>query len=167
VEQYLLRAKVAWTFLRPSFFMQNLNTTHRDEIRNEDEIAVPVGRGKTSFIDVRDIAAVAALALTQPGHENRIYELTGPQSLDYDQLATQFSNVLGRKITYRSPSIPDFIRSQIKKGIKREFAVVMAALYTSTRFGMADVVNNEFKRLTGREPISLKQYIEDYQEAWR
>ncbi len=166
VEQYLLQCDVAWTFLRPSFFMQNLNTTHRSEIKDDNEIAVPVGKGKTSFIDVRDIAAVAALALTEAGHENRAYELTGPEALDYNQVTALFSDVLGRDIRYRSPSLLRFIRLQTKKGIKREFALVMAGLYTSTRFGMANKVTDGFKQLTGRDPITLRQYIEDYRESW-
>src|SRR5215208_2217783 len=70
VEQYLIASKIPYTFLRCSFFMQNLSTTHRSEIRDHNEIFLPVGRGKTSFIDVRDIGAVAALALTKLGHEN-------------------------------------------------------------------------------------------------
>lgn len=166
VEQYLLQSDINWTFLRPSFFMQNLNTTHRSEIKEDNEIAVPAGKGKTSFIDVRDIAAVAALTLTEAGHKNKTYELTGPEALDYNQVAALFSEVLGREIRYRSPSLLRFIRMQSKKGIKREFALVMAGLYTSTRFGMANKVTDGFKQLIDRDPISLRQFIEDYRKSW-
>lgn len=95
VEEYLVNSPMAWTFLRASFFMQNLNTTHRLEIKEHDEIFVPVGKARTSFIDVRDIAAVAAIALSQPGHENKAYELTGAEALDYWQAARVLSEALG------------------------------------------------------------------------
>jgi uncharacterized protein YbjT (DUF2867 family) len=84
IEQHILASGVDYTFLRASFFMQNLNTTHRREIQARNELFVPAANGKTSFIDVRDIAAVAALALTQAGHAGRSYDLTGSEALDYE-----------------------------------------------------------------------------------
>lgn len=71
IEQHLEAAGPAWTFLRAGFVMQNLSTTHRPEIRDEGVIAVPAGRGKTSFVDARDIAAAGAIVLAEPGHRNR------------------------------------------------------------------------------------------------
>jgi uncharacterized protein YbjT (DUF2867 family) len=166
VEQYLTRSGMDYTFLRCSFFMQNLNTTHRAEIRDQDEIFIPVGKARTSFIDVRDIAAVAAVALTQPGHANQAYDLTGSEALDYDQVADLFTQVLGRKITYKNPSSAAFLLRQARK-YPLMFALVTTWLYSNTRGGMADVVTGEVRRITGREPIRMRQYIQDYQQSWR
>ena len=96
-EKYLKSSGLTYTFLRASFFMQNLDTTHRKDIAEYGEIFVPAGRGKTSFIDVRDIAAVAVKALTEEGHENRAYELTGADALDYFQVADIFTEVLNQR----------------------------------------------------------------------
>ena len=167
VEQYLKASGLSCTFLRCSFFMQNLNTTHQAEIRDNDEIYVPVGKARTSFIDVRDIGAVAAAALTQPGHENKAYDLTGKEALDYFQVADLFSTVLGRKIIYKNPTGLQFFIRQIRRKSKLSFALVTTWLYSNTRKGMADQVTGEVKRLTGREPICMRQYIEDYQGYWR
>ncbi|MBE2237487.1 MAG: SDR family oxidoreductase [Caldilineaceae bacterium] len=167
VEQYLVASPLSYTFLRASFFMQNLNTTHRDEIRERSELYVPVGKGKTSFIDARDIAAVGALALSQPGHENKAYDLTGSEALDYYAVAAIFSEVLGRPITYRNPSALGFLWRQVRGGVSLPFAVVMTWLYNSTRKGMAAQVTDEVQRLLGRAPISLRQYVIDYQDVWR
>lgn len=109
IEQYLIHAGLADTFLRARFFMKNLNTTHRAEIQQRNEIVVPAGKGKTSFIDVRNIAAVAALALTETGHANQAYDLTGSEALDDDEVAAILSQALGRPITYREPSLFQFI----------------------------------------------------------
>jgi len=166
VEQHLRGSGIAWTFLRASFFMQNLNTTHQAEIRERSEICVPVGLGKTSFIDVRDIGAVAALALTQAGHANQAYDLTGPQALDYYEAAEQFSQVLGRSITYQNPSLPRFVWESLRNGRPLPITLVMAWLYQQTRKGMSAQVTGEVQRLLGRSPISLRQYIEDYRSAW-
>jgi uncharacterized protein YbjT (DUF2867 family) len=165
VEQYLRACGAAYTFLRCSFFMQNLNTTHRAEICDRDEIYIPAGRARTSFIDVRDIGAVAALALTQPGHENQAYDLTGGEALDYYQVAALFSQVLGRKITYMDPSALAFFLRQTRK-FPLAYALVTTWLYLSTRGGMAERVTGEVRRLLGREPITLRRYIQDYRGSW-
>ena len=167
VEQYLKASPMRYTFLRCSFFMQNLNTTHQAEIRDRNELYVPVGTGKTSFVDVRDIGAVATLALTQSGHEDQAYDLTGSEALDYYQVAKIFSDVLGRPITYRNPSSLRFLWRQARSGTSLPFAVVMTWLYASTRKGMAAQVTDSVQRLLGRAPISFRQYVIDYQDAWR
>jgi uncharacterized protein YbjT (DUF2867 family) len=166
VEQYLRASNLAWTFLRCSFFMQNLNTTHRLEIKERNEIFVPVGKAKTSFLDVRDIGSVGAVALTHAGHDNQAYDLTGPDALDYWQAAAVLSEVLGRTITYRNPNPLHFLIQTIRHGTLFPFALVMTLLYTATRLGQAAKVTGEVKRLTGRKPIPFRRYVEDYQTAW-
>jgi uncharacterized protein YbjT (DUF2867 family) len=167
VEQCLRASGMAWTFLRASFFMQNLSTTHRLEICQRSEIYLPVGKGKTSFIDVRDIGAVAALALTQSGHENKAYDLTGGEALDYDQVAEQFSRVLGHPVAYRSPALLQFIWHSLRRGTALPYALVMAWLYDQTRKGMSAQVTDDVQKLLGRPPIPLRQFIEDYQQVWQ
>ncbi|MDQ3004953.1 MAG: SDR family oxidoreductase, partial [Chloroflexota bacterium] len=162
VETYLKEVNMQTTFLRCSFFMQNLNTTHRKEIKERNEIFVPVGNAKTSFIDVRDIGAVAALALTQEGHTGKNYDLTGSEALDYWQAANILSDVLGRKIVYRNPNPIHFLVETTRRGTQFMFALVMTSLYTSTRFGMAEITTDEVEKLTGNKPITFRQYAEHY-----
>ena len=166
VEQYLRLSKMTFTFLRASFFMQNLSGTHRTEIREHDEIFLPVGRGKTSFIDVRDIAAVAVKALTEPGHENQAYNLTGPEALDYYQVAEILSKALDREILYRDPSIPAFVWKSLKRGTPLGFTLVMSYLYTQTKRGMSNTVTDTVEKILRRGPISLEQFIIDYRQVW-
>ena len=166
VETYLKEINLQTTFLRCSFFMQNLSTTHRKEIKERNEIFVPVGKAKTSFIDARDIGAVAAVALTQDGHANKNYDLTGSEALDYWQAAKILSDVLGRKIQYKNPNPVYFLIETMRRGTPFMFALVMMGLYTSTRFGMAEPITNEVEKLTGRKPISFKEFANDYKENW-
>jgi len=83
IERHLERSGLHHTLLRPAFFMQNLSTTHAADIRERDEIFLPAGRGKTAFIDARDVGAIAARTLTESGHDRMAYELTGREALDY------------------------------------------------------------------------------------
>ena len=166
VETYLQEVGLQTTFLRCSFFMQNLNTTHRKEIKEHNEIFVPVGNAKTSFIDARDIGAVAAVALTQAGHANKNYDLTGSEALDYWQATKILSEALGREIKYKNPNPLYFFFETMRRGTPFMFALVMTGLYTSTRFGMAEPITDAVEKLTGRKPITFREYANDYKESW-
>jgi uncharacterized protein YbjT (DUF2867 family) len=167
VEQYLKKIGMQTTFLRCSFFMQNLNTTHRQEIREWNEILIPVGRAKTSFIDVRDIGEAAVVTLIDESHAGRNYNLTGSEALNYWDVAAIMSEVLGRQITYRNPNPLHFLFEAMRRGVPPRYALVMLGLYTSTRFGMAELVTDDVERLIGRKPIPFRQYVQDYREVWR
>lgn len=157
---------MTWTFLRCSFFMQNLNTTHRQEIREKSEIFIPVGNAKTSFIDVSDIAEVAVNALSIIAHQNKAYDLTGPEAIDYWQAAQILSEVLDRKITYRNPSLFYFLMTHLQRGTPFMFALVMTGLYLSSRNGMAEQVTVEVERITGQKPKTFRQYVQAHKAEW-
>jgi uncharacterized protein YbjT (DUF2867 family) len=166
LEKLIKEIGFEYTFLRPSFFMQNLSTIHAADIRDLAEIIVPAGNGRTSFIDVRDIAEVAALALSETGHEDQAYALTGAEALTYKEVSKIMTEVLGRPICYRSSSIVRF--ASVMRSRKQPWALisVMIAIYTITRFGFAGTVTGEVKRLLGREPISLEKFVGDYRAVW-
>jgi uncharacterized protein YbjT (DUF2867 family) len=166
VERYLDQRGAPWTLLRPSFFMQNLSSTHRPEILELNEILVPAGAGRTSFIDARDIAAVAARTLTEDGHLLQAYTLTGDEALSYHDAAHIFSRELGRPIHYRRPSLVRFARQMRRRGLDWPFILVMAGIYTTARLGLADQVTPETAQLLGRAPITLVQFVADYRQVW-
>ena len=166
IERLIVDSGLHYTFLRASFFMQNLSTTQADEIWDRDEIALPVGQAKTSFIDVRDIAAVAVRTLTESGHENRKYTLTGNEALDYQQVAAKLSAVLGRPIRYTNPSLVSFVWRQLRAGRSLEYALVVAGLYTITRFGNAEKPSPDVEGILGRSPITFDQFAQDYSACW-
>lgn len=128
---------------------------------------MPVGKAKTAFIDARDIGAVAAVTLLEDGHVGRNYDLTGSERLDYWEAARIMSEVLGRRITYRNPNLLYFLIETMRRGTPFMFAVVMTGLYTSTRLGMAEPITDEVERITGRNPITFRQYVMDYEDAWK
>ncbi len=165
-EQYLKASGVPYTLLRPSYFMQNLDTQYRAGIRDRSEIFIPAWWGKTSFIDVRDIGAVAAKVLTEPGHEFKAYALTGEEALNYFQVAKIMTEVLGRKITYRNPSHRKFATRMREQGVSEEFIEVMKMLYWPIRLGLGGGLTSEVFRLLGRKPYTMRQYVSDYAERW-
>ncbi|PIG94960.1 SDR family oxidoreductase [Gloeocapsopsis sp. IPPAS B-1203] len=165
IESYIKSVGVSYTFLRASFFMQNLSTTHQEDIKH-NEIFIPAGKGKTSFVDVRDIAAVAVKALTESGHDNQAYALTGDEALDYYQVAELFTKVLGKSVIYTNPSILQFFIRMSQRGLTFPFIAVMIAIYTTARLGLAATVTKDVEQILHRKPIRMQQFIADYRECW-
>lgn len=166
VETYIKSLGVPYTFLRASFFMQNLSTTHHQDIKEHSELFVPAGKGKTSFIDARDIASVAVIALTESGYENCAYSLTGSESLDYYEVAEIFTQVLGRQVVYNNPSIWKFALKMYKRRLNSKFIAVMIGIYTTVRLGFAGKVTPDTQEILQRTPLTMRQFVEDYRVCW-
>lgn len=168
VEKYLETCGVPYIFIRPSFYMQNFSGTHARDICEQDEILLPAGRGRNSFIDTRDIGAVTAKTLVEPGHENQAYTLTGREALSYAQAAEIFTEVLGREIQYNRPSPLRFHRHMLRKHkVPSKFVWVMQVLYLTVRLNKGSFVNDTVQRILGQPAITLRQFVKDYQEIWQ
>jgi uncharacterized protein YbjT (DUF2867 family) len=99
VEQHVRALDIAHTFLRPNLFFQGLLAFARP-IAARGRFYAPIGDARVSAVDVRDIAAVAAIALTEPGHEGATYTLTGPAAVTHAEIAAALTSALGRDITF-------------------------------------------------------------------
>ena len=167
VEKYIKNLNIPYTFLRPSFFMQNLSTTHQKEIKENKEIFIPAGKGKTNFIDIRDIAAAARKVILEDGHINKAYELTGPENLDYYEIAEMMSEVLNQKIKYKDPSVFKFFKRKRQEGYSIIHTIVMIGLYSASKYGSVAKKTDDFKQLVGRKAITFKEFVRDHQEKWQ
>ncbi|MBN2658601.1 MAG: NmrA family NAD(P)-binding protein [Spirochaetales bacterium] len=147
-------------FLRPSFFMQNLTTTHLEEIRDDNMVFVPSGEGKTNFIDTEDIGQMAAALLTGNNLTPAAYTVTGSRSYSHREIAEHLSRGLGREIRFISPGPVRFIIHHLKKGRSLAMALVMLALYTVVKTGKGDITTEDSRQLLGRAPKELDDFIE-------
>lgn len=166
LEELVKRMVFDWTMVRPSDFMQNLETVHRRSIVERDEIAVPAGSGTSSFIDVEDVAEVAAKVLTQEGHSGKGYTITGDRALSFADVAEKMSAVLGRRIHYRPVGVLPFIRQQLAEDRGLGMSLVMTALYSVQRFGGASRITDEVLTLSGRSPRRLPDYLRRSAHLW-
>ena len=167
IETHLARTGMSHTFLRASWFMQNLSGIHRPEIVDRDEIFVPAGDGVLSFTDARDVAAAAATVLTEPGHENRAYDLTGPAALDFREVADAFSDVLDRPISYADPSRTSFGWQMYQRGFSPGFVAFMIAEYSVVRLGFSGRTTDDVEALLGRPPRTVREFVADYADEFR
>ncbi|MBC6315933.1 NmrA family NAD(P)-binding protein [Listeria grandensis] len=167
IEKEMMRLELPYTFLRPSFFMQNLNTTHQMDIQKNQDLFIPAGKAKTSFIDTRDIGEIAAICLMNtPQHLQQKYSITGKEAVSYYEVANRMTTILGKKITYSKPSLWHFRSTMMKRGTPKAYANVMTMLYLITQLGNAKKVTPTAKELLKREPTSISQYIEDYRTSF-
>ncbi|WP_336036324.1 NmrA family NAD(P)-binding protein [Halobacterium yunchengense] len=156
IERHLAAAPVDASFLRASFFMQNLTEVHGDDVR-AGRIRVPAGGGETSFVDARDVAAVAAAALADDADAHRHYDVTGGDALTYGEVAAVLSAVLDHRVRYDPDPLPVFVaREARRRGVG--VALVEAGVYTTARLGFADRVTDDVERVLGRPPRTLPEF---------
>ena len=158
-EQQLEESGLAFTHLRPSWVMQNfLSFVVGDVIR------LPAGDGRVRFVDARDIAAVAAEALTTPGHEGKAYELTGPEALSHAAVADKLSAATGRSIVYENISPETYEQEKASQGWPRASIDTLLALFAEIRVGTNHdpVVTNTVENVAGRAAFSFQEFARDY-----
>jgi uncharacterized protein YbjT (DUF2867 family) len=167
IERLVRRSGIDWTFLRPNDFMQNLLTVHCADIQDRGEIWAPAARGRTSFVDVRDVAAAAALVLQGDGHAGRPYTLTGPEALGFGEVAALLSEVAGRIVRYRDPGVLAFVRHMRARGLPPAQVAVMLGVYGAARLGLAAEVSPDLPELLGRPATPFKVFAANHADAWR
>ena len=161
VEKAIESSGLAWTFLRPNSFMQNVVTYMGETIKAEGAFYSASGKAKISHVDVRDIAAVAVKALTEPNQEGKAYTLSGPEALTYDDLASELSKVLGRSISHVNLSPSDLRNGMLAEGMPGEIADRMLDLERYFREDQGSGITNDIKQVTGRDPRRFAQYARD------
>jgi uncharacterized protein YbjT (DUF2867 family) len=157
---------MAWTFVQPGFFMQNL-LMYAPSIREKGEFYMPLGEGKVGWIDARDIAAVAARALTTPGHENRAYPVTGPQALSGAEVAAALSAAAGRTVRYVAISLQQAKQAMTSMGVPESLADAMNELYALAPQGHLAGVVDTVEMVTGRPARTFAEFAKDHASAFR
>lgn len=168
LEAWLHASGLDWTFVRASFFMQNLTTTHLSDIRDRDEIVVPAGTGATAFVDTADVGAVAAVALVDPDrYRNTAWTPTGPAALTYAEVAQSLTDILGRPISYAEPGAIRYLR-HARRTLHMPWAMVAVttAIYTVARIGRADGLTDDVHQVTGRPPRSFAEFAAANAHLW-
>jgi uncharacterized protein YbjT (DUF2867 family) len=155
-ERALERSGLAWTMVRPAFLMQNLRAMVRDAA-----IYTAAGDGRVAMIDARDIAAVAVAALTTRGHEGKVYTLTGPAALTFDDVASSLSQQSGMQIRHVRVSVDDVRTALESAGVAAWFADDMARLHAMLAAGYEDLVTDDVRAVTGCPTRTLAQFLRD------
>jgi uncharacterized protein YbjT (DUF2867 family) len=160
VELFLERSGTPFVILRPNWFTDNFQLFWLEGIKH-GVISVPAGQGKSSFIDVRDIAASAAAALTSSRFDGQAFNLTGPEALSYGEASAILSRASGRAIAYKPATDAEFVVTLVGAGVPKAYAEFLASIFHPVREGWTAAVSNAVQTLTGRAPRSVEAYAKE------
>ena len=167
VHAYLKQRAREWVVLRPTWFMQNLSELqHLPTIRDESVIYSATGEGRVAFIDVTDIAAVAAVALTEPTLPNGEMVVTGPDALSYDDVAAVLTELLGRPIRHLKLSEEAMAKRFRDLGLPEEYARLLAAMDVAIAQGSENRVTDVVDRITRQPPVPFSRFAADHRSVW-
>jgi uncharacterized protein YbjT (DUF2867 family) len=162
-DRYLDASGLAYVIVRPNLFLQNILESTVPSIDPSGNFYVDAGQSRISMVDTRDVAAVAAVVLTEPGHAGAHYDVTGPQALSYTDVAATLSGATGRQVTYVDVTDEQVRQALLGAGLNQWFAGALVGLYQDYRRsgtdGYAAQVTSTVERLTGRRARSLADLL--------
>lgn len=157
---------LAWNVIRPNWFMQNFHTYWLHGIATQQAILLPVGEGRTSFIDARDIADVAAALLQRSEFNNRAFDLTGGESLTHAEVAAVLSRELGQTIRFEDLTVDEARPLLLGAGLPADYAEFLLVILSYIKAGYSERITDAVPSILGREPRRFAQYARDYREAY-
>ncbi|MET8625454.1 NAD(P)H-binding protein [Kitasatospora sp. NPDC004669] len=159
-ERAVRESGVDWVVIQPGWFAQNFSESFWLPAVRSGILAVPVGDGRTPFVDAEDIAAVAAAALTEERHSGQTYQVTGPRALGFGEAAALISAAVGRTVRHLDVD-PDVFaeRMTAEGGVPAEVARRVTDLLVDIREGRGPEVSDGVERALGRPARSFEQFV--------
>jgi uncharacterized protein YbjT (DUF2867 family) len=167
-EELIRLCGVDWTFLRPGMFMSNSIAWWSDSIRGQGSVFFPGGKkGRVAPVDPRDVAKVAAVALTQPGHHGQAYELTGPELFTIGEMVGVISRVLQKPIQYTN--IPPIAAKlfMLKTGMDKTLVNALMEMLGTLRRNEGAILTDTFQCVTGAPPRTFEEWCREHINAFQ
>lgn len=155
-ERVLRQGPVAWTILRPAHFAQNFTEAMFTPV--DDHVAAPAGDGREPFIDVADIAEVAAAALTTSTWEGETLELSGPEALTFEEAVAHLGAAQGRRITFSDEPLAEHVRRLRDAGTPEGYITWRSAMLEAIRSGADAYVSHDVERVLSRPARSFEEW---------
>jgi len=165
-DEALKASGLGYTILQPNVFHQNI-LRMAASIREQGRFRSAVGDAKISMIDVRDIAEIAVKALTEDGHGNKVYVLTGPTPVTYFDVARSLSDAIGKPVEYVALDEEQAVNELIQSGLSETVARSRVGVHRSFSSGSFMRVTTDVQQLLHRAPRSLSEFARDYAAAFR
>ncbi|MCB2221026.1 MAG: SDR family oxidoreductase [Bacteroidetes bacterium] len=165
-EEEIRESGIPYTFIHAHTFMQNL-FFDAGSIEKENAIYSSQGDGKIPMVDARDIAAVAAVVLTEPGHEGKTYVVTGPEAVSYHDIAKELSVLLGREIKYIQQTPEEGHKAMLSSGMPEWLVDDMTLLNKRYASNEAAEVSKDVEKVTGRKAIPLRKFLNDFKNRFK
>jgi uncharacterized protein YbjT (DUF2867 family) len=168
LELHLEASGIAFTHLRPNWFMQIFaGGGLLAGVLATGTIRVPAADARISFIDARDVAAVAAATLTEPGHLGKAYTLTGGAALDHGAVAREIAAAANRSVHYQTLTEDEARAGLAASGFSPERIERLIQFYRLVRQGGCASVSDDVQNILGRSPFSFGHFAHDYASVWK
>jgi uncharacterized protein YbjT (DUF2867 family) len=165
-EEIIEQSGLAWTFVRPGGFMTNV-LQWLETMESQGKVFNPAGAGQSAPISNKDIAAAAAVALTAPGHEGKIYTLTGPELLSAGQQVEILSRVLGCKIDCLDVPPSAVAGEMSKKGMPQWLIESLSKMWGALAAGELARKSDDLEKLTGSKGETFEAWAKDNRDLFK
>jgi uncharacterized protein YbjT (DUF2867 family) len=159
-ERVLQDSGADWTIVRCSWFSQNFSESYILDSILAGEVALPAPDTPEPFVDAGDIADVAVMALTEDGHVGRLYELTGPRMLTFEQAVAEIAEASGRPIRFVRVSMEEFAAGMAEQDVPDDVAWLLRYLFTEVLAGRNAHLTDGVQQALGREPVDFRDYAQ-------
>ena len=160
-ERILEQAEIDSTIIRSSWFAQNFSESFFREPLLGGVLALPANGVAEPFIDVEDIAEIAAVALTEDGHRGELYEVTGPRLLTFGDAVGEIAGASGRELRYEAISNDEFRAGLAAEGVPDDVVGVLDFLFNEVLDGRNQSTADGVRRALGREPRDFADFARE------
>ncbi|MFZ0468223.1 MAG: NAD(P)H-binding protein [Thiogranum sp.] len=159
-EEIVKASGLSWNIVRASWFCQNFSESFMLEGILSGELVLPADDTVEPFIDADDIADVVVAALTEPGHRNKLFEVTGPRALTFAQCIQEISGALGRPLKFTTVPIDVYINALDEQGVPGDLQWLLHELFTVVFDGRNCNVMPAVEEVLGRPATDFKTYVQ-------
>ncbi|MEA3302991.1 MAG: NmrA family transcriptional regulator [Pseudomonadota bacterium] len=164
-EEVVKSSGISWNIVRASWFCQNFSESFMLEGLLAGELVLPAGDTLEPFVDADDIADVAVAALTEHGHRNKVFEVTGPRALSFAQCIREISEALGRSVKFTSVPVDAYINALREQGVPEEMRWLLHELFTVVFDGRNSKVMFGVEEALGRPATDFNTYVQKTVES--
>lgn len=165
VERRIRELPIGFTFLRPNLYFQGL-LAFQSMIANDGRFVAPIGEARVSAVNVRDIAAVAPIALTEPGHEGKTYTITGPAAVTHSEIASTIAEATGQQVAFVDVPPEAFAGALRGAGVPSWQVDGLIEDYAHYARGEAAAISPHVRDVTSVEPRGVRTFARDYARAF-
>ncbi|MCH7541689.1 SDR family oxidoreductase [Patescibacteria group bacterium] len=166
VEEELKKSEIAYTIIRPQFFMQN-TLSSAESVKLKGVLSLPLKDAKIGMIDVRDIGEVVAHVLTTEGHEGKTYTITGPKTISLRDAAAALSKAVGKEVKYMDAPLEAAGKMMMDMGMPKWEVEALGEQFTALGEGFGDFVTDDVQELLGRPARTFEQFTKDLAPAFK
>ncbi len=166
-ELALQNSRIDYAIVRPNFIFQNFINYDLEAVKN-GSIYLPSGDGKTSYIDVRDVASVIVEILkNSEKHSGKVYNVTGREAINHETAAKIFTEVLGTEVKNINPTEEEYKSTLTSYNLPKSTIDFMAMLYSYIKAGYFAGITNDFENVMKVPPILFKDFVKEYKAIFK